>query len=189
MKKLYFCALLLPLLAGCAFMSVSYIEPTEHDLKIAENPLSEIRFEIGTFRNLSGSDRRFLYQEKNGQMVSDDYNRWLLTPDLMMERSLHSALSPSTMRQGGRDGTFARISGTIYRFDFDRQRRMAVLFIDYNVRVFVDRKPIKSESLNVKIEEPINGNTSDAATAAMSVCMDKSVAAVRQMLINVKDAK
>ncbi|MBS1368530.1 MAG: hypothetical protein HPZ91_01125 [Lentisphaeria bacterium] len=189
MKKLWLCSLFLPFLAGCALISTSYVEPAEHDMTVSENPLSEVRFEIGTFRNLSGSDRRFLYREKNGRMISDDYNRWLLSPDLMVERQLHKALSPEETRSSGRNGTFARISGTIYRFDFDRERRKAILSVDYTVRVFTDRKPVRSESMNVKTEETIRGNTPDAAAAAMSECMEKSIAEVRSMLIDTKNAK
>lgn len=100
--KLWLCALLLPLMAGCALMSTSYVEPAEYDLSVPEKPLPEVRFELGTFRNLSGSDRRFLYRESDGKMFSDDYNRWLLSPDLMLERQLHRALSPREEVRTGR---------------------------------------------------------------------------------------
>lgn len=65
--KLWLCALLLPLMAGCALMSTSYVEPAEYDLSVPEKPLPEVRFELGTFRNLSGSDRRFLYGKAMGK--------------------------------------------------------------------------------------------------------------------------
>lgn len=181
--------LFLPLLAGCALMSTSYVDPAEYDLSIRKDPLSDVRFEIGTFRNLSGSDRRFLYREKSGRMVSDDYSRWLLSPDLLLERHLQQALSPDGARLSGRSGTFVRISGTIYRFDFDRDARKAVLCVDYAVRVFTDRKPVDSESVTVTTEEPIRGNTPAAAAAAMSSCVEQSIVQVRTMLEKTKTEK
>ena len=184
--KLWLCALLLPLMAGCALMSTSYVEPAEYDLSVPEKPLPEVRFELGTFRNLSGSDRRFLYRESDGKMFSDDYNRWLLSPDLMLERQLHRALSPrEEVRTGGRNGRFLRLSGTIYRCEFDRGQKKAVLYVDYTVRVYVDRRPVRTENLNVSTEQPIRGNTPAAAVAAMSECVAESIAAVRALLLEV----
>ena len=140
------------------------MEPAEYDLSVPEKPLPEVRFELGTFRNLSGSDRRFLYRESDGKMFSDDYNRWLLSPDLMLERQLHRALSPrEEVRTGGRNGRFLRLSGTIYRCEFDRGQKKAVLSVDYTVRVYVDRRPVRTENLNVSTEQPIRGNTPAAA--------------------------
>lgn len=188
-RKIWLSGLFLPFLAGCALMSTSYVDPAEYDLSVKTNPLREVRFEIGTFRNLSGSDRRFLYREKSGQVISDDYNRWLLSPDLLLERQLQQSLSPDGARASGRSGTFARIGGTIYRFDFDRDARKAVLSVDYTVRIFSDRKPISSESVTITTEEAIRGNTPAAAAAAMSGCVEQSIARVRTMLMQTKMEK
>ena len=175
------CGLLLPLLSGCALMSSNYIEPKEYDLSVPAEPLTDVRFEVGTFRNLSGSDRRFLYREKAEQMLSDDYNRWLLTPDLMLERQLHKALFPRETRNNG-GGQLLRLSGTIYRFEFDRESKTAILTVDYTIRIFVDRRPTGGGSLSVTTEKPIEGDTPASAAAAMSGCVADSIAAVRNFL-------
>ena len=112
-----------------------------------------------------------------------------LLPDLLLERHLQQALSPDGARLSGRSGTFVRISGTIYRFDFDRDARKAVLCVDYAVRVFTDRKPVDSESVTVTTEEPIRGNTPAAAAAAMSSCVEQSIVQVRTMLEKTKTEK
>ncbi len=175
------CGLLLPLLSGCALMSSNYIEPKEYDLSVPAEPLTDVQFEVGTFRNLSGSDRRFLYREKAEQMLSDDYSRWLLTPDLMLERQLHKALFPRETRNPG-NGRLLRLSGTIYRFEFDRENKTAILTVDYNIRIFVDRRPTGGGSLSVTTEKPIEGDTPASAAAAMSGCVADSIAAVRKFL-------
>lgn len=175
------CGLLLPLLSGCALMSTNYIEPREYDLSVPAEPLTDVRFELTTFRNLSGSDRRFLYREKAERMLSDDYSRWLLTPDLMLERQLQKALFPRETRSNG-NGLLLRLGGTIYRFEFDRERKMAVLTVDYTVRIFVNRRPAGSGSLCVTTEKPIEGDTPASAAAAMSGCVEDSFAAVRKLL-------
>jgi len=176
------CGLLLLLPAGCAFLSPSYIEPKEYDLAVPADPLTDVRFELGGFRNLSGSDRRFLYRESDERMLADDYNRWLLSPDLMLERQFHKALFPRETRSGG-DGRFLRLGGTIYRFEFDRTNKTAILSVDYTIRIFTDHRPAGSESLSITTEKPINGDTAASAAAAMSECVAESVAAARKFLI------
>jgi len=175
------CGLLLPLLSGCALMSSNYIEPKEYDLSVPAEPLTDVQFEVGTFRNLSGSDRRFLYREKAERMLSDDYSRWLLTPDLMLERQLHKALFPRETRNSD-NGRLLRLSGTIYRFEFDRENKTAILTVNYNIRIFVDRRPMGGGSLSVTTEKPIEGDTPASAAAAMSGCVADSIAAVRKFL-------
>lgn len=175
------CGILLPLVAGCALMSPTYIEPKEYDLAVPADPLTGVRFELTGFRNLSGSDRRFLYRETNERMLSDDYNRWLLTPDLMLERQLYKALFPRETRSRG-DGRLLRLGGTVYRFEFDRTNKTAILTVDYTIRVFTDRRPAGGGSLSVTTEKPIAGDTPAAAAAAMSECVAESIAAVRSYL-------
>jgi len=175
------CGLLLPLLSGCALMSSNYIEPKEYDLSVPAEPLTGVRFELGTFRNLSGSDRRFLYREKAERMLSDDYNRWLLMPDLMLERQLQKALFPRETRSDG-GGLLLCLSGTIYRFEFDRESKTAVLTVNYTIRIFNDRRLAGSVSLSVTTEKPIEGDTPASAAAAMSECVADSIAAVRKFL-------
>lgn len=143
------------------------------------------RFELGTFRNLSGSDRRFLYRESDGKMFSDDYNRWLLSPDLMLERQLTRALSP---RERGPHRRKKRPVSAVGRNHLPLRIRpgtekKAVLSVDYTVRVYVDRRPVRTENLNVSTEQPIRGNTPAAAAAAMSECVTESIAAVRALLL------
>ena len=184
--KLWICGLLLPFLAGagCAYLSPGYIEPKEFDLAVAATPLTGMRFQLGTFRNLSGSDRRFLYRGKDERMLADDYNRWLLTPDLMLERQFHKALFPRETRCSEQD-RLLRLDGTIYRFEFDRTKRTAILSVDYTIRIFNNRRPAGVSSLSVTTEKPILGETSASAAAAMSGCVSESVARVRKFLIEI----
>ncbi|MPN61126.1 hypothetical protein SDC9_208860 [bioreactor metagenome] len=115
-------------------------------------------------------------------MRSDDYNRWLLPPDMMIERQLHKMLFPSETRSDG-DGRLLRLGGTIYRFEFDRENRTAVLTVDYTVRILVDRRPAGSGSLSVTTQRTLTDDTPAAAAAAMSGCVEESVAAARKFLI------
>ena len=84
----------------------------------------------------------------------------------------------------------ARIGGAIYRFDFDSAARKAVLSVDYTVRIFSpDRKMVGSDSVTVTTEAEIQGNSPEAAAAAMSDCVEQSIARVRDLLLQNKSEK
>ena len=98
--------LMLPMLVlglgGCVLMGPSYTEPVDFDLGVpaaeAVRPAAlPIRF--GVFRNLSGSNRGFLVRESGDRLSSDEYNRWLLSPELLAAANPHRTAGP-----GGRDG-------------------------------------------------------------------------------------
>ncbi len=180
--------LTLTLLAGCGILSPKYIEPQEHDLTVPATPVEQINLEFGAFRNLSGSDRRFLYRGLQGRMFADDYNRWLLSPDQMLERQLHKALQPHEAR-GGDEEKLYRIGGTIYRFEFDRKMRAACVTIDYVIRVFENRRSVGSYNLSITTERAIAGDTPAAAAAAMSGAVEESIVAVRKFLLEINDVK
>lgn len=122
--------------AGCALMGPEYVEPAEYDL--AQPPSAEsaslsapVRF--GVFRNVSGADRRFLIRAEDDRMLTDEYNRWLVSPELLIERRLRAAMpDPEEIR---RSGETVRLGGTVYRFELDRKRKLAVVGVDYSARL------------------------------------------------------
>ena len=79
------------------------------------------------FRNLSGSDRRFLLRMPDGRVASDEFSRWLLDPELMLERFLRDRIR-------GEGASPIRIRGVITRFEMDLKRHKALLAADFELR-------------------------------------------------------
>ena len=156
--------------AGCALMGPEYVEPAEYDL--AQPPSAEsaslsapVRF--GVFRNVSGADRRFLIRAEDDRMLTDEYNRWLVSPELLIERRLRAAMpDPEEIR---RSGETVRLGGTVYRFELDRKRKLAV------VGVSLER--------NTLCEAPIRDDSPAAAVRAMSEAVERSAAAAKQLVL------
>lgn len=163
--------------AGCALMGPEYVEPAEYDLaqpvKRAEPMAAMVRF--GVFRNVSGADRRFLIREENNRMLTDEYNRWLVSPELLIERRLRAAM-PDPEKQAQLDEA-VRLSGTVYRFEIDRGGRKAVVGVDYSAR-------FSGASLerNTLCEAPLGDDSPAAAVRAMSEAVEKSAAEAKQLV-------
>ena len=172
----------LPLLAaavlgGCIFFPESYIEPAEFDLTAPEGAAAAEKLPrpvvFGVFRNLSGSDRRFLVRLGGEKLQSDEYNRWLLIPEQLVMRRLGEALSPQPEQ-----GEPVRIDAEILRFEFDRSRNEAFFSARFTVRsgestLFVDA----AERTTLADSGP------EAAAAAMSRSVDRAAAKLRAAVI------
>lgn len=164
--------------AGCALMGPEYVEPAEYDLadpvEGARPMAAMVRF--GVFRNVSGADRRFLIRAEDDRMLTDEYNRWLVSPELLIERRLRAAMpDPEEIRRGGET---VRLSGTVYRFELDRKRKLAVVGVDYSARLSGGA----SLERNTLCEAPIRDASPAAAVRAMSAAVEKSTAAAKLLV-------
>ena len=165
--------------AGCALMGPEYVEPAEYDL--AQPPSEEIAplpvpVRFGVFRNVSGADRRFLVREENDRMLTDEYNRWLVSPELLIERRLRAAMPDPEEVRGNSE--VVRLSGTVYRFEFDRRRKRAVVGVNYSARLS-DGGRLERDAY---YEVPMRDDSPATAVQAMSAAVEKSAAAARMLV-------
>ena len=165
--------------AGCALMGPEYVEPAEYDL--AQPPAAEsaslsapVRF--GVFRNVSGADRRFLIRAEDDRMLTDEYNRWLVSPELLIERRLRAAMPDPEEVRGNSE--VVRLSGTVYRFEFDRRRKRAVVGVNYSARLS-DGGRLERDAF---YEVPMRDDSPATAFLAMSAAVEKSAAAARMLV-------
>jgi hypothetical protein len=84
------------------------------------------RVTVLKLRHLSGAASRFLFRFARNRMQTDEFNRWLLDPELSLERFLRGALKGS----GKED---IRVRGVITAFEFDAEKHLAVLAVDFTL--------------------------------------------------------
>ena len=111
--------------SGCIFGGISN-EVRSYDLErdLKRESVLSCRINFALFRNLSGSDRRFLERHKAGRMQADEFNRWILDPELLLERYFRG-----NFRGTGKE--LVRVRGVITSFEIDMERKEAVLEIDF----------------------------------------------------------
>lgn len=118
-------ALSLGLLTGCfsTYVPVQYydLNPTKLDAKTASVSLMPVR-------NLSGAGGKLMFKSGN-RVEFDEYNSFIQNPDVMLLRNFRELFDTGS----GIDGKL-KLSVNILRFEFDRDRKLAVLELDVTVK-------------------------------------------------------
>ena len=159
--------------AGCIFSRNDYVENAEFDLELPKRQCGALR--LGVFKNLSGSDRRFLMRRGDGQVVPLEYLRWRLSPELLLQRCIYGAFEV----KADNAEKVSRLNAVIYRFEFDERDNKAHLAVDFMIPDF--RAPVSIElpsdytrpvTVRVDVAAPVRTGDDLGAVraAAMSEC-------------------
>jgi len=159
---------------GCIFWQNTVRETEEFDPisgeRGAEAPAGLF---YGTFRNVSGSDRRFMVRFNGGRIAHAEYTRWLNQPEFLMERAfchwMPLASAPGDPAEG------KQLDCTLDRFDFERGN--AVLVADFGLQSKRRNRVIRTEH-----RVPVNGESSAAMAAAMTTALKQCVEEVRRAI-------
>ena len=164
--------------SGCVFSRNDYVENAEFDLELPR-PVPGRKVRIGVFRNLSGSDRRVLVRRGDGQVVPLEYQRWRLSPELLLQRCIYGAfeVAPENAEE------VSRLNATVYRFEFDERDNKAHLAVDFMIPDFrtptsaappEKRSAKDSHPLTVRADVAVpvkdSADLGAARAAAMSEC-------------------
>ena len=133
------------------------------------------RIKIMNFRNLAGADRRFLFRYKGNRMHNDEFNRWLLSPELMLERFLREEFN-------GTGKTEVRVRGVITSFEFNAEKHLAVLAVDFTLY-----SGEQSISFKAKSEKRFARDSRDlpqAAADAMEKCISSLAGQLQEQILD-----
>lgn len=171
MKRFGFAAFSLAVLAlvgGCFFSRNDYVESEEFDLALPKKAAGPA-LRVGVFKNLSGSDRRFLIRRGDGQVAALEYQRWRLSPELLLQRCVYGAfdIAPDN------DDACPRLNAVVYRFEFDERGNKACLAVDFLLPgVAGAAPPNRPLAVRADVAVPVkdSGDLGAARAAAMSEC-------------------
>ena len=152
----------LVLLPGCFFSRAASVERSFYDLGTVQTRCS-VPVDIGSIRNASGADRRFLYRMKGNRIEFDSRNFWLTDPDQAVEKLLRNSFV-----SGGSDAL--HISGVIDDFGFEPDKKLAVLTVNFTLK-----QGEKRENVRCGVESAFDGKSAASAAGAMKSCAEKAV--------------
>lgn len=157
---------------GCVFTSNDYVENAEFDLELPK-PVKSTEIRLGVFKNLSGSDRRFLMRRGDGQVVPLEYQRWRMSPELMLMRCMYGCFTICSVEADGAP----QLGAVLYRFEFDERDDKAHLAVDFlvsDLRAPVSHPEVTAhpETVRCDVAVPVKASNDLAAAraAAMSEC-------------------
>ena len=78
---------------------------------------------------------KMVYRDANGQMLIDDYNKWIQPPSLLLTRYLQSAIKQDDITS---ETPELIISGNIFMFKIDLQKNTASLGMNYVIKTSDD---------------------------------------------------
>ena len=153
---------------GCIFSQNAYIESSEYDLALPRFEKTAVPVSLGVFQNLSGADSRYLCHRSDGQMIKREYLRWMLSPELLLQRCMYGAF---TVDPYG-DAEQPRIGCLLYRFEFAEAPGAAKVSAEF----FIERDG-KRRVVRVDETEPLKGELTGASgAAAMNACVGRAFA-------------
>ena len=160
--------------AGCVFSQNAYIENSDFDLALPAFDKTVKSVTLGVFQNLSGADSRYLCRRVDGQMVKQEYLRWTMSPELLLQRCMYGAFAVDPYG----NENLQRVGCLLYRFEFDEKTAAA----KFSAEFFIERGG-KRRVIRVDETEPVKGSLSGASgAAAMSVCVDRAFAVLKEAL-------
>ena len=159
---------------GCIFWQNSVLETAEYDPVSGERGAEAAKGVFyGIFRNVSGSDRRFMVRFEGGRIGYAEYTRWLNSPEFLMERAFCYWMPVASVPADPAKGQ--QLNCTLNRFEFEHGS--AVLDADFDLR-----SPKGNRAIHTEYRIPVNGNSAAAMTAAMATAMKQCVEEVRRAI-------
>lgn len=127
----WFCGLIFFVLCnGCGMLSRAPYEKIElFDVGTPRPETIMKSFSFGVFRNISGSDRRFMRFEGKNRVGFSETQRFLQAPEVMLERFLREALIPTPNQS-----VPVVIDAVIRRIGFDVVEKRSVLSVEFSLR-------------------------------------------------------
>ena len=178
MKKILIAAAALVFAGGCVFTPNAYVDNVEFDLELPRSA-SPSPIRLGVFKNLSGSDRRFLMRRGDGQVLPLEYQRWRLSPELMLMRCMYGAFAV----QGQESSDVPVVGAVVYRFEFDEREDSAIFSADFILTHFKD----SARTVRIDVSAPVK--KSDDPAAARAVAMSECAKQAMDKLAGVLDKK
>lgn len=159
---------------GCIFTAREQLESRVYDLALGESGQSQKLFHVARFVNNSPCRGRMLYRKNGSRILHDEYNRWVQSPENMLQRYLTMQFPLAELKPGEKT---AELRCDVEAFEFDLTAHEAVLSFTYrltNIQVHTQG--------SVVVREKISGNDPDALAAAMSRAAARAAAKLWQAL-------
>ncbi|MGE4564757.1 MAG: ABC-type transport auxiliary lipoprotein family protein [Victivallaceae bacterium] len=173
------------LLGGCGILSSEpYRETAIYDIsggKAKQLPAFAVR--IDGFNNLTPANRKMIFRQTDGRLLEAPYTAWAQAPEQMLRRYLseYFARDYMTSTRAGCD-----ISGSIFQFDFDYQRKKMLLGVNYEINYRTGNNTPQVYTGTFVAEAAAESADGPGAAAALSACAAEFAAEIEAKLLTIK---
>lgn len=150
------------MLAGCVFTKEKFIPVKYYDIG---NPSVKfpVSLKVGSFAVTGPYKQEMVYRTEKNELLKDQYNKWALTPDILLKRYLKMSFPGESSGKAG-----AAIGGNILSFEADILKKEAVFTLEYR---------IQSNSNNATLEKTLTfkAKLDDTSPEAFAKAMSLAV--------------
>ncbi len=154
------------LLTGCVFTTEPHREPMYYDLAAPTPEKPQNILAVGSFDNDTPARQRMLYREAGSRIVPDEYNQWVQSPEMLLQRYFRNAFP---IAPGTDDSKLMELRGSINAFEIDLADPAAVLKINYQLSA---GEQCRSGSIGIR--ERCDAKTPQAFANAMSRAAERA---------------
>ena len=151
----------------------SYIAVKYYDLDTPKQiALKDVQVQFLPLDSTEPAKYKMVYRDANGQMLVDEYNKWIQPPSLLLTRYLQSAFK--------QDGITSEtpeliISGNIFMFRIDLQKNIASLGVSYAIKSSSDDTIIIAFKNSTVFSQKFEKQGPEYFVAALSKCAGKLI--------------
>lgn len=165
--------------SSCSFFSHNEFQAVKlYDIGVPPSA-DYSNIEVKPFTADSPARYKMLYRVANSELVTDEYNRWVLPPAQMMTKYLRTAFAVDRKPGESAQGIKYILNGNILAFEADYKEHKARLYVSYEITPYNnDDEKMKPYISSISIEVPLEKNSPDAFANAMTIASKKLTATI-----------
>jgi hypothetical protein len=116
------------MLTGCVFTKERFKPVRYYDIGNPEAAKTPVCLKVGSFTVTGPYKQEMIYRTEKNELEKDQYNKWALTPDVLLRRYLKMSFPGETLREPG-----AAITGNILAFEADVVKKEVLFTVEYRI--------------------------------------------------------
>ena len=128
MARIAMIALAVLFLSGCVFTKEKFNPVRYYDIGNPESAKSPICLKVGAFTVTGPYKQDMIYRTDKNELIRDQYNKWALTPDILLRRYLKMSFPGESSKESG-----LTISGNILSFEADVLKKEVLFTLEYRI--------------------------------------------------------
>lgn len=149
-------------LTGCIFTKEKFNAVRYYDIGNPEVAKSPICLKVGSFSITGPYKQDMIYRTEKNELIRDQYNKWALTPDVLLRRYLKMSFPGESSKESG-----FTITGNILSFEADVQKKEVLFTVEYRIEAQTGSNVAVLEKTST-FKAKLDGNSPEAFASAMS---------------------
>ena len=128
MSRLLIISVAVLMLTGCVFTKERFKPVRYYDIGNPMEAKSPVCLKVGSFTVTGPYKQEMIYRTEENELSKDQYNKWALTPDILLRRYLKMSFPGETLKE-----PVTSITGNILSFEADVVKKEVLFTVEYRI--------------------------------------------------------